>query len=67
MGVTWTPERIQRLRQAIDETTETFGARFGVSGRTVESWELRTESGRAPHPSVLMAMDALAKRRKLTV
>lgn len=34
-----TPQQIKDLRADLGETTATFGARYGVSGRTVEDWE----------------------------
>lgn len=34
-----TGEEIQRIRRSLEENVETFGARFGRSGRTVEQWE----------------------------
>lgn len=58
----WTPTEIRRLRGALSETVEAFGGRFGRSGRTVEDWE---QGRRRPDVMVLLAMQALARRRKL--
>ena len=33
------PSVIREVRAALGESTETFGKRFAVSGRTVEGWE----------------------------
>jgi putative transcriptional regulator len=33
------PGAIRALRRGLAENTTTFGARVGVSGRTVEDWE----------------------------
>jgi DNA-binding transcriptional regulator YiaG len=52
----WTPERIQALRHALKESTETFGQRFARSGRTVEDWE----QGRSrPDAFIQRALDQL--------
>lgn len=32
-------DRIKRIRKYFKENTETFGSRFNVTGKTVESWE----------------------------
>jgi DNA-binding transcriptional regulator YiaG len=34
-----TGKQIQRLRRSLGESAAEFGKRFGVSGRTIESWE----------------------------
>lgn len=54
-------EEVRALRTALDEDTETFGARWQRSGRTVENWE---QGRKAPDAFVLEAMRALARRRK---
>jgi|KBSMisStaDraftv2_1062788.scaffolds.fasta_scaffold00145_44 DNA-binding transcriptional regulator YiaG len=51
-----TAKQIQALRHALKENAETFGARFLVSGRTVEGWE----QGREPHRLVSRMLDTLA-------
>jgi hypothetical protein len=43
------PKQIQELRHALGENTETFGARFAASARTVEGWE---QGRRSPAPLV---------------
>lgn len=58
----WTPERIQRLRKALGDSTGEFAIRFGRSRRTIEDWE---QEGR-PKPDlfILMAMEKLEARVK---
>ena len=57
----WTPDRIQALRQSLNEDTATFGARFARSGRTVEDWE---QGRRNPDALVLRELDRLAPPKK---
>lgn len=33
------PDQIRAIRARLGENTATFGARVGVSGRTIENWE----------------------------
>lgn len=45
-----TGEDIQRIRRQLEESRETFGARWMKSGRTVEGWE---QDRNAPDPVIL--------------
>jgi DNA-binding transcriptional regulator YiaG len=53
-----TPKQISALRGALEENTKTFGARFLVSGRTVEDWE---QGRSAPRGLTALALDTLAR------
>jgi DNA-binding transcriptional regulator YiaG len=55
----WTGKRIQQLRKALKESTATFGARLGKSGRTIEDWE---QGRRNPDVLARRELDRLAKR-----
>lgn len=57
---TVTPDQIRAIRHALGENTQTFGARFCRSSRTVENWE---QGRRTPDPLVLDRLEALAKRQ----
>lgn len=59
-----TPAQILAIRRALNENRETFGARFGRSGRTVESWE---QGNREPDPLVVKALGRIVKTRKIRV
>jgi len=53
-------DEVRALRQALEENTATFGARWRRSSRTIEDWE----QGRTrPDAFVLEAIRALAARR----
>jgi len=54
-------EEIRALRGRLQETTGDFGARWLVSGRTVEDWE---QGRRKPSAFVLDAIRKLAARQK---
>ena len=56
-----TPDKIRTLRAALEENTKTFGARFMVSGRTVEDWE---QGRHGPHRLVVVALETLAREVK---
>lgn len=56
-----TGSQIQALRRLLQETTETFGARFDVAARTVENWE---QDHRRPGSFVRRALAALDRRVK---
>ena len=53
-----TGKQIQNLRHALAQTPTQFGARFGVSGRTVEGWE----GGRPPNRWIAPHLKALEKK-----
>jgi len=55
----WQAE-VRALRAALGENTETFGARWHRSSRTVEDWE---QGRREPDAFVLEAIRKLAARR----
>lgn len=57
-----TPAQILAIRKALNENRETFGARFGRSGRTVESWE---QGNREPDPLVVKELGRIVKMRKI--
>lgn len=57
-----TPAQILRVRRALHENRQTFGARFGRSGRTVESWE---QGMRLPDPLVVKELSRIVKARKI--
>lgn len=59
-----TPDQILRIRKALSENRTTFGARFGRSGRTVESWE---QGNREPDPLVIRELQRIVKAKKLSV
>ena len=61
MLMVMTPDTIRRLRAALEENTKTFGARFLVSGRTVENWE---QGRHDPHRLVIVALETLAREVK---
>ena len=44
-----TNQEIRVLRKTLKETRRVFARRFGVSYRTVESWE---QGAHVPHPTV---------------
>jgi len=46
-GPLWNPDTIRRLRISLGESQGRFGARLGVSGSVVSSWE---HGRRRPHP-----------------
>lgn len=52
-----TQTQIQALRRHLGESVATFGARFAVSGRTVESWEC---GRRAPSGLTARTLDECA-------
>ena len=54
-----TGRQIQALRHAVAQTPTQFGARFGVSGRTVEGWEGKS---RRPNRWVLAELLKLEKK-----
>ena len=56
-------DQIRVLRAALGDNTATFGARFCVSGRTVEGWE---QGRHAPRGMVLQALERLATRTTQT-
>jgi len=56
------PDEIRNLRGILQENTTTFGARWFVSGRTVEDWE---QGRRKPQAFVLDAIRKLAARTKI--
>lgn len=51
-----TNQEIRVLRKTLKETRRVFARRFGVSYRTVESWE---QGAHVPHPTVRQALEAL--------
>lgn len=51
-----TGREIQAIRQHYGESVETFGARFAVSGRTVENWE---QGHRSPSTLIQRLLEAL--------
>jgi DNA-binding transcriptional regulator YiaG len=57
----WTPQRIQALRYALNENTDTFGARFARSGRAVENWE---QGRNRPDALVVRELDRLEEAVK---
>lgn len=60
----WNGRRVQALRYALKESTTEFGARFGRSRRTVETWEGNT---RTPDVMVRRELDRIVARRQLEV
>lgn len=56
-----TPDKIRTLRASLEENTATFGARFHVSGRTVENWE---QGRHEPHRLVVVMLETLAREMR---
>jgi putative transcriptional regulator len=54
-----TAEKIQRIRRALGLNATDFGARLGVSGRTIEDWE---QGRHSPRGAALLLLAELAKR-----
>ena len=54
-----TNQEIRALRKTLKETRRVFARRFGVSYRTVESWE---QGVHVPHPTVRQALEALQQK-----
>jgi DNA-binding transcriptional regulator YiaG len=52
-------DHVRAIRAVLGENTATFGARFSVSGRTVEGWE---QGRHKPTGLALKALERLAKR-----
>ena len=58
-----TPAEIQAARKRLGLNTADFGAKLGVSGRTVEGWE---QGKHQPTGPALVLLRKLAKPRKAT-
>lgn len=54
------PAQIKKIRKSLGLNTAKFGARFGVSGRTVEDWE---QGRRNPSGSALILLQAASPQK----
>ena len=59
-----TGKQIQRLRQSLGESTEEFGRRLFVSGRTVEDWEQERHQPSRLATKLIQELNNQTKERK---
>lgn len=51
-----TPDEIRAIRRRLDLNTKEFGALLGVSGRTVENWEMGRNKPTGPAVKIIRGM-----------